>query len=609
MLVLQEVKLFRYYSRLIPLGVKEELSLTLSEVADKLSSSLRHARNLLGQMQEANWLTWQPSVGRNQRSILTLHLGLKELQQIIALQFVEQGSYDKALEMLDGNQQWFGSLLKDTSGASQRLGELHLQLTYYRPFSRIVPHEPQRNSERFFLRQIYSCLVRCDADGHIEADLAHHWQHDSSAKCWKFYLRRGLTFHDGREITAPLIAQLITKLQEQSSYQQDLAHLASVTATREHTLVFELTQADLGFAGLLADPKYSIQPPSQLSTSSKRAIGSGPFQVVSHTKEKLHLQAFPHYYACRALTDEVTIWHVPTFKKKKLTLDGEASAVINDDFPQLPTCRQYLQCLDKEQGEASALDTYRHASGYDQASMIQSETQKALLEHGCVYLVFNQRQSVLTEEQRHWLRAYLAPKEILQAVGTTEDLQGLQAATNLLPVWTAVYTPLAHACPLPKKLSIAHYDQSDLRNAAQGIAKLLQDKGVETSTMGYSYEELQVHIRTDSVREDLVLTSTSLDDNRPASAYRWLYADPLLNNLLSPAQKEWLTTQLVAIRQTTSLENYLSAIEPLATAMINASWLVPLYHHKQTLRFQDVLQGVAITNWGWPEIKDVWIEN
>ncbi|KXI21918.1 hypothetical protein AS132_17065 [Photobacterium sanguinicancri] len=265
--------------------------------------------------------------------------------------------------------------------------------------------------------------------------------------------------------------------------------------------------------------------------------------------------------------------------------------------------------LDSNQVEGSASDTHRGASEYDQASIMQSEMQRALLEHGCVYLVFNQRQSVLTEEQRHWLRAYLAPREILQAVGTTEDLQGLQAATNLLPIWTAVYTPLTHACPLPKKLSIAHYDQGDLRNAAQGIAKLLEDKGVQTSTIGYSYEQLQAQIRADSVREDLVLTSTSLDDNRPASAFRWLYADPLLNNLLLTAQREWLTTQLVSIRQTTQLDAYLSAIEPLATAMINASWLVPLYHHKQTLRFQDVLQGVAITNWGWPEIKDVWIEN
>ncbi|MDJ1478834.1 hypothetical protein QBX67_28150, partial [Bacillus sp. LS15-K4] len=53
---------------------------------------------------------------------------------------------------------------------------LHIQLTYKRPFEPLLPHLPQRSSERFLIRQIYSCLVSSDANGHVHPELAHHYE-------------------------------------------------------------------------------------------------------------------------------------------------------------------------------------------------------------------------------------------------------------------------------------------------------------------------------------------------------------------------------------------------------------------------------------------------
>lgn len=610
---MHDVKLFRYYVRLLPFGAKAACSVTLSEVADKLSASLRHARNLLKEMQGQQWLSWQPSVGRNQRSVLTLNLTKAELQQLIAMQYVEQGFYDKALDMLGGDQQWFGSLLKDTSGASQRSGELHLQLTYYRPFKRIVPHNPQRNSERFLLRQLYSCLVKCTSSGVIEADLAHTWRSEQEGRYWKFYLRPGLTFHDGQPITAHTIATLFELLKTHPCYERELAHLTTVTALREQTLVFELSQPDLGFSGLLADPKYSIQPAEQLSSTYLNIVGSGPFQIVSHTQDKLHMQAFPHYYACRALTDEVTIWHVPHLDSHKRFIQDPSEEQVSEVSPELPSCRQYLERMedDEQVTQPRATDVLLTDRKLDAVSY--SDTQPILLEHGCMYAVFNQRASKLTAMQRDWLRAFLDPKALLAAIGTSEDEQGLQAATNLLPIWTPVLKPgigaKGHVDLKPNKITIAYYSQSELINAVKGMISLLTDNGVEVEANLYLYDEMQSLIDSEALSEDLILASTSLDDNRPASAFRWFYGDSLLHNALPMQEQQWLDEQLIAIRQTRQLPEYLAAIEPLATAMVNASWVAPLYHYKQMLRFQDVLKGVAITNWGWPEIKDIWIED
>ncbi len=64
--------MMRYYTRLDSFEPNISHLVTLTEVADKLFTSLRHARTLLGKMHQAEWVVWEPKVGRNQRSNLTL---------------------------------------------------------------------------------------------------------------------------------------------------------------------------------------------------------------------------------------------------------------------------------------------------------------------------------------------------------------------------------------------------------------------------------------------------------------------------------------------------------------------------------------------------------
>ena len=74
----------RYYTRLDLFEPNISHSVTLTEVADKLFTSLRHARTLLGKMHQAEWVVWEPKVGRNQRSNLTLRFSNQQLTQHVA---------------------------------------------------------------------------------------------------------------------------------------------------------------------------------------------------------------------------------------------------------------------------------------------------------------------------------------------------------------------------------------------------------------------------------------------------------------------------------------------------------------------------------------------
>ena len=49
---------------------------------------------------------------------------------------------------------------------------------------------------------IYDNLVQFDVDGRLAPGLAKTWESDSTGRVYTFHLRTGVTFHDGRPVTA-----------------------------------------------------------------------------------------------------------------------------------------------------------------------------------------------------------------------------------------------------------------------------------------------------------------------------------------------------------------------------------------------------------------------
>ncbi|OLQ94573.1 transporter [Vibrio ponticus] len=579
---MSDLNLLRYYTRLTPLGFDQEIKIALADVANTLFTSTRHARNLLGDMHKMGWLSWEPKVGRNQRSILRLNIELRELKLQLATKRVEQGKYEKALSILDNDEHAFGLLLQSTSGASIREGRLHIQLTYKRPFERLVPHQLHRSSERYLIRQIYCCLVSSDFDGQLQPQLAHHWQYDEQQLQWTFYLRPGLTFHNGAPINAQSIAELFNRLVELDHYHPDLDHLATVTAPMDNKVVFQLSAPDKGFAGLLSGIKFSIQPLSQLKDNHQEAIvGSGVFEVIEHSSTKLCLQAFERYYACRALTDLVTIWQLDEHDLKQKQIETNQSKNQHSH-----PCHYYLTSEADANSEA---------------------IQQTRIEDGCMFLLFNQRSNApLNQAQQCFLSSVITPEATYQALVNKGRNFGTEHAYNLLPQWHKVVRPIADTAELPKELSIAVYDYNSLVNCAYAIAEQLEKLGVTVKVNVYSFRELNHLSESHQLNETLVVNNINLDDNRHSSAFSSLFHNPILQASIGYKAQRWLSESLKHVRAETELHDYLNALEPIAASLINQYLLLPIFHHRQTLRFHGVLKDVALTNWGWPDIRNVW---
>ncbi len=421
MRAVSDLNLFRYYQRLLSFGVGNEAKTTLQEIADLLFTSPRHARSLLSQMQDKMWLSWYPKAGRNQRSTLVLNIELEALKESLALARIKRGKYEKALAILDEDEIAFGRLLKTTSGASVQEGQLNIQLTYKRMFERVVPHQLQRSSERFLLRQIYCCLVSSDYNGQVQPELAHHWRYDDSLYEWTFYLRPGLTFHNGNPIDAETVVSLFAKLSSLEYYEKELEHVANITALNPLKVVFKLNRPDLGFAGLISGVKYGIQPVSQVNVASnKLVVGSGPFSVVEHSENRLKLQAFDGYYACRVLTDFVTIWIVNDEQMENPSLAANTLQPEPDSADDM--CSHYMSTPNSEVSPAS---------------------KRSRTEDGCLFALFNHHaKHALSQAQRRYISELIQPELLADVMRSENIIFGSIPAYNLLPNWKPVLRPL-----------------------------------------------------------------------------------------------------------------------------------------------------------------------
>lgn len=572
--ILSILNLYRYYTRLSGDEIGQPTSITLDEIADKLCTSPRYARQLLRQMQEQHWLTWQPKVGRNKRSKLCLEQQPETLKQQLASDYILRGQYSKALTLLEQNEQVFARLLQHTSGASRHQGRLQIQLTYRRSFHPLLPHFPQRNSERFLLRQVYACLVRSDHEGKLQPELAHHWHYDAETYQWRFYLRPELTFHNGKLIDAQTIVELFHHLQELPDYQAELAHLHSITALHSREVLFELSQPDQGFAGLISGVAYSIQPPEQIRSNDTQLIGSGPFTIHKHTDKQLILHAFEHYYGCRTLCDQVTIWSFDQDNEQEIGSIPHAGR----------SCQYYVSTTSPN---------------------IEPEqvNQFARQEEGGIFLLINQyAKHPLTTHQRQWLLSLFEPHTLSAHL----HQNNLSPAYHILPFWTALSRLPSQACSLPHTMTIAVYDYATLLECAQAMANQLEKHGITANIEHYDYQTLLHHAAQGTLQADLVLSSINLDDNRHSSIYQFLFSNSLLHHCVGQQTSQWLRHALTQLRANTSLENYLIALEPLVSTLIHHGFIHPLFHEQQVLRFHDLIKNVALTAWGWPELKHIW---
>lgn len=292
------------------------IQITLKQLSTILHCSIRNTKIILAKMQTLGWITWLPGRGRGNYSTISLDaefdsLVLEEARKLSSID--DSIAFIQQYQLADDVQRNFiyslFSNLQQGEETKNRGEKDRLLFPSYRPLVFLDPFYVNRRSENHVMRHIYSQLVAYDEDKKShEPHLAHHYCHRNFTE-WTFYLRKGVTFHNGKELTASDVCYSFLRHKHSRSAYYWITHwIENIASLDRYTVRFNLKKPVPLFLDLVASLGGSIVPEGFMNQS----VGTGPFQVQEQSNHKLTLVNFSNYFYLRPLLDEVTMYFFPT---------------------------------------------------------------------------------------------------------------------------------------------------------------------------------------------------------------------------------------------------------------------------------------------------------
>jgi len=166
---------------------------------------------------------------------------------------------------------------------------------------------------------VFETLVSLDDRGQPQPRLAISWQSEPGSQRWRFFLRGGVTFHDGTPLDSAAVAACLRTSNPEWK----------VTAASDMVLI-ETESPDPDLPAELALTRYSIV--RHISNSNDRGgnlSGTGPFAIAQwDAGKRATLTANEQYWAGRPFLDSVQIDFGRNDRDQMLSLDlGKADLI------------------------------------------------------------------------------------------------------------------------------------------------------------------------------------------------------------------------------------------------------------------------------------------
>ncbi|MCJ7664855.1 MAG: ABC transporter substrate-binding protein [Desulfobacterales bacterium] len=180
---------------------------------------------------------------------------------------------------------------------------------------------------------IYSSLLQMDQKGRLVPDLACSWS-QPDARTYLFRLRRGVRFHDGREVTADDVRATFTAIMEPSHRSPRRGSFAAVKAIEvvdRYTVRFVLQDVYCSFPYALT---VGICPEGSPWGQKDPPIGSGPFILQRwRPGEELVLVANPNYFGGRPRLDWIQFRILANTTTRLLEMEKGAVDLLQNCVP------------------------------------------------------------------------------------------------------------------------------------------------------------------------------------------------------------------------------------------------------------------------------------
>ena len=177
------------------------------------------------------------------------------------------------------------------------------------------------------IQQVFDGLVQFDKDLNVVPAIAKSWKISSDGLTYIFYLREGVKFHNGREVTADDFiysmkriidpktkspaANFLDRVVGFKEFQEGNARsVKGLISSGKYTFEIRLAEPYAPFLSILGMNKFKVLPKEEVEKLGmdfgKFPVGTGPFKFVSMKEgEEIVLEANPDYFEGRPYLDKI----------------------------------------------------------------------------------------------------------------------------------------------------------------------------------------------------------------------------------------------------------------------------------------------------------------
>jgi peptide/nickel transport system substrate-binding protein len=203
------------------------------------------------------------------------------------------------------------------SSGPKRGGNLIVAATADTPS--LDPHVEGANLRSVRTSLLYETLVWADENLQIKPQLAETWEVAPGGLEYTFHLRKGVKFHNGKEMDAEDVKYSYDRLRDEktgSPGRGDFGVVKSIDVVDPYTVRFVLTKPNAAFLAAIGG-RYSAVVPKDIVKNGNElkaaAVGTGPFRLKEWApKEKLVYERFPDYWdKDKVYLDTITVQIIP----------------------------------------------------------------------------------------------------------------------------------------------------------------------------------------------------------------------------------------------------------------------------------------------------------
>jgi len=173
-----------------------------------------------------------------------------------------------------------------------------------------------QSTDRSIRDLMYDSLLGIDLKGNIQPYLAESWEISPDGKIYTFRLRKGVKFHDGREMTSEDIKFCIDYTMNPKNAATGLSRLSEVTKVEipdRYTVRIHLKEPSAVFLAYLTDiqsfpviPKGSLE--EGIAKPERYPIGTGPFRFVEwKPNQRIVFERFDGYWGHKPFVDRLVL--------------------------------------------------------------------------------------------------------------------------------------------------------------------------------------------------------------------------------------------------------------------------------------------------------------